>query len=578
MPCRSPSFSTPLTGTLPSNKSVGDYRSPTDAVDFASVRVVFRFASVTRPRKFRLRQRGRIRAASLLGATVITTVGAAGGLAASAAAPAGAAKQHGSPGCVVLPGHGITWPARSWVTCIAGSIAQSSPTVADWSGMTIVAIGDESGELHLFNAATGHELPGWPKRLAAPPGAAVAIESSPTIAFLDGPSKPPSIIVGAASTWVKNTAREVEAFRLSGAVRFVFHVGAAPGTAVGVISTPAVGNLTASRQQDIVFGSWDHYIYALTPGGRLLPGFPINNADTIWSSPALYRVPGTLGDSIFLGSDAHGWHGCIGGWISDYRYFDQAPHLVWRHCVGQTIWSSPAVGVINSSGRAAVVVGTGFYWQPFPPATYKLFAYYANNGARVPGWPVTTSGPSLGSPAIGTINATGEPAVVETSWVCAGRTNASCLTPYASTVTAWNGHGRQLWSDRLSEPTDFASPVLAPLQTGAWNDVLVGSGAGLYAISGETGAYLFGTSFAGEAIDPGCRVFNAVAVTDVLGAGPGAGWSVIEACGGPAAFDYPGKVVSYPLPVTPTVQPAWPMFHENPAHDGVSAELLVRQS
>jgi hypothetical protein len=499
----------------------------------------------------------------LLAAIAVST-----GVASAVAPPAGASTP-GQRGCSVLQGQGITWPSASWVTCLAGSIAQSSPTLANWNGMTIVAVGDESGVLHVLDAATGQELPGWPRRLAAPAGATVAIEGSPTIAFLDGPNRPPSIIVGAASTWVDNSAREVEAFRLDGDVRFCFHVGAAPGTAVGVISTPAVGSLTASSQPDIVFGSWDHYLYALTPAGRLLPGFPINNADTIWSSPALYRVPGTRGDSIFIGGDAHGWHGCWGGWLTDYRYLAGQPRIVWQHCENQTIWSSPAVGVLNASGRAVVVVGTGFYYQPFPSATYELLAYYADDGAPVPGWPVRTSGPSLGSPAIGVINGSGAPAVVDTSWVCDSSTNASCLSSGVSTVTAWSGTGRRLWSEQLHGPTDFASPVLAPLQAEWWNDVLIGSGAGLYAISGATGTFLFGTSFADDPIDPSCRVFNAVAVADVLGTGAGAGWSVIEACGGPAAFDYPAKIVSYRLPVTPDVPPAWPMFHQNPAHDGV---------
>jgi hypothetical protein len=226
--------------------------------------------------------------------------------------------------------------------------------------------------------------------------------------------------------------------------------------------------------------------------------------------------------------------------------------------------------VINSSGRAAVVVGTGFYYQPFRWGTYRLFAYYADNGAPVPGWPVRTSGPSLGSPAIGVINSSGTPAVVDTSWVCTGLTNSSCLASGVSRVTAWSGGGERLWSQVLTGPTDFASPVLVPLSGEPWNDVLVGSGAGLYPVSGATGDYLFGTSFVNQAIDPGCRVFSAVAVADVLGTGAGSGWSVIEACGGPAAFNYPAKIVSYRLPVTPETWPAWPMFHQDPAHDGVA--------
>jgi hypothetical protein len=547
----------------------GDKRPHMNATGMASVRVMARLASPSAPLGFCGLRHKWFRAVRLLAVITLVAFATTIGIGTSAMAPAGAVTPR-QTACSVLQGHGISWPKASWVTCLPGAVAQSSPTVADWQGMTIVAVGDESGRLNVFNAATGEELPGWPEKLAAPAGAAVAIESSPTIAFLDGPNKPPSIIVGAASTWVNNTAREVEAFQLSGAPRFIFHVRSAPGTAVGVISTPAVGSLTASGQQDIVFGSWDHHIYALTPAGRLLPGFPINNADTIWSSPALYRVPGTIGDSIFIGGDAHGRHGCRGGWITDYRYVGTAPTIVWQHCESQTIWSSPAVGVINSTGRAVVVVGTGFYWQPFPSGTYRMFAYYADNGAPVPGWPVKTSGPALGSPAIGIINSTGTPAVVETSWVCSGVTNASCLGSNTSMVTAWNGGGRRLWTDELRGPTTFSSPVLVPLQDGTSNDILIGSGAGLYAISGQTGAYLFGTSFAGEAIDPGCRVFNSVAVADVLGTGASTGWSVIEACGGPAAFNYTGRLVSYQIPTPPMVAPAWPMFHQNATHDGVA--------
>ena len=109
----------------------------------------------------------------------------------------------------------------------AGYVTQSSPTTATYNGQTIVAIGcAENGYVYLMDAETGHELPGWPQRMADPGGKPIAIESSPTIAFLDGVKRPPSIIVGSASTWVKSTVGEVEAFLLcGGARRFVFGVG-----------------------------------------------------------------------------------------------------------------------------------------------------------------------------------------------------------------------------------------------------------------------------------------------------------------------------------------------------------------
>ncbi|MGA8295815.1 MAG: hypothetical protein WB770_02105 [Acidimicrobiales bacterium] len=469
----------------------------------------------------------------------------------------------------------MSWPAAEWVRCVPGAIAQSSPTVASYDGMTILAVGDESGMVHVLNARTGSELPGWPQAMAAPSGTTAAIEGSPAIAFLNGPNDPPSIVVGSASEWVPNSAREVEAFTFSGSVKWIFHVGAAPGTRVGVFSTPAIGSLSGGAQQDVVFGSWDHRIYALSPSGRLLPGFPINTADTVWSSPALYKVPGTAGgDSIFIGGDASGLDGCRGGWISDYHYGDKTPQLVWRHCEAQTIFSSPAIGVINSTGRAAVVVGTGFYEQPLPSATAKLFAYYASDGARVPGWPVTTPGPSVGSPAIGVINGSGRPAVVETSWSCGNSTLPSCWTSNVSEISAWSGSGHELWVTGLRGARDFSSPILFPLTSGGtWNDVLVGSRSGLYAIDGATGKYLFGTTATSQdsSINFSCPVFNSVAIADVVESAAASSWNVFEACGGPAELKRPGEIVSYKLELAaPTADPAWPMFREDSLHDGVA--------
>jgi hypothetical protein len=483
----------------------------------------------------------------------------------------------------------VTWPAPQWVSRTAtgadlGYVAQSSPTAATFAGRSIVAVGAENGYVYVTDAATGAELPGWPEKMAAPAGQSIAIESSPTIAWLDGPGKPPSIVVGSGSTWVPNSVGEVEAFRLDGAERWAFRVGAAPGTAIGVISSPAVGDLTGNGAQDVVFGSWDHNIYALNSAGNVLPGFPYNNADTIWSSPSLYRLPGHKGDDIFLGSDASGRifslaggsQRCVGGFVGDYRYVAGTVVREWFHCENQSIWSSPVVGVIGSSHRPVVVVGTSFYEQPFPSDTDKVFAYYADSGAAVPGWPVTTVGPALGSPAIGVIDGSGQPAVVETSWVCAGPKQPDCFAGNRSEVYAWNGSGGLIWSHTLMGPTDLGSPVLVPLQGHTTDDVLVGSPNGLYPLDGATGAYLFGTNGTNQfaAINPGCRVFNSVAVADLPGTGPRAGWHVFEACGGPRAFQSVGELASYRLPVQPSTAAAWPMFRGSPEHDGVAFASL----
>lgn len=478
--------------------------------------------------------------------------------------------------CSVPVAKGVSFPAATWQTCFGGSVAESSPSVATYDGTTILAVGDEEGYVHVINAATGKELPGWPQRMKDPGGGSVAIEGSPAIGFLNGPKAPPSIVVGTGSRFVANTQREVEAFTLRGKVRWLFHVGQAAGTAPGVLSSPAIGSLTGSTQQDVVFGAWDHNIYALGPDGKLLPGFPVNTADTIWSSPALYQLPGMPGDTIFIGGDASGLNGCVGGWISAYHDTDGRVDLIWRHCEDQTIWSSPAVGVINSTGRAVVVVGTGFYEQPFTPATNKLFAFYADNGEPVPGWPVTTPGPAINAPAIGEINATGAPAVVESTWACDGGTIPSCLSTNASNVSAWSGNGQLLWTTPLRGSTVFSSPILAPLSpVQPWNDVLVGSPYGLYAIDGSTGHYMFGTTNTVQhsAINFTCRVDNSAAFSQVENDGADDGWYVFEACGGPEEFHHIGEIVGYHIDFTPALSvAAWPMFHQNAEHLGVAIQ------
>ena len=362
----------------------------------------------------------------------------------------------------------VSFPTPTWTDTV-GPIALSSPTIATIDGVSAVIFGSESGYLYVVNALTGKNLPGWPEPVDIAPGVPTAVESSPTVAYLDGPKQSPSIIVGAGSTYIADQEGGVIAFNANGTVRFKFLSRAVfeewPGTSGGnyrnsVFSTPAVGDLTGDGQLDIVFGSYDHRLYALDSEGNLLPGFPIDTQDTIWSSPALFHVRGKpLADDIFIGGDASGDHGCYGGFVYDFTITKRGPKTEWRHCEQQTIWSSPAVGVINSSGQPAVVVGTGFGWKPpYKPGTDRVYAYYAATGRRVPGWPVKTAGPTFGSPAIGVLAGQTTPSVVDTSWCLSCTPSGS-----ESMVYAWNGSGQQIWSQTLGGPNDFSSPVLVDL-------------------------------------------------------------------------------------------------------------------
>lgn len=469
----------------------------------------------------------------------------------------------------------ITFPAPTWTDAV-GPIAISSPTVATINGVDVVMFGSEDGYLYVVNAATGAPMPGWPQPVDITPGVPTAIESTPTLAYVHGPNRPPLIIVGAGSTYVAHQQGGLMAFSVTGQVRFRFHTmdifnewsgGAAPdGYDEGVIATPVVGDITGNGQQDIVFGSWDHRLYALNPSGKLVPGFPIDTQDTIWSSAALFHVRGKRQRlDIFVGGDASGLYHCHGGFIYDVTYTRHQPRIVWKHCENQTIWSSPAVGVITADGRPSVVVGTGFgETPPYRSGSYRLFAFSAKRGRALPGWPVTTTGPTFGSPAIGTLPGSTLPDVVDVSW-CTACTGVAQGT---SVVHAWSGTGALLWSQQLAGGQDFSSPIIADLLGNGNNDVLVGSSTGLYPLDGATGQYLFGTAL-GESLT-NCSIQDAPAIADIPGTGPGTGWRLFVVCGGPHQITPSGRLLSYPLPYAPLNPPPWPMWRGNPTHNGVA--------
>jgi hypothetical protein len=455
-----------------------------------------------------------------------------------------------------------------------GSVWMSSPVVATIDGVKAVILATLSGEIYVVNAKSGRELPGWPQWVHINSSTPTAVDSSPAVAYLDGPDRPPSIIVGAGSLWRKNQQGGLEVFYSTGKVRFVFQTKRTfnPwGTGADIYSdpvfaTPAVGDITGSGQLDIVFGSYDHYIYALKPNGQLVPGFPIQRADTIWSSPTLADTSHTGRDDIFMGGDSSGLLGCVGGWIVDYRYIGSGPRLVWQRCVGETVWSSPTIGILNKTGRPAVVVGTSFYGGYKGAAMNEVFAVYANNGQNLPGWPVTAHGSTFGSPAIGRID--GQLAVVSTS--C-----AQCLSGPA-VVTAWNGSGHQIWSSVFDPKSSVtSSPVLVDLTSSdtTGDDVLVGSGNGLFVVAGNTGKVLNINGSSEPALKSGCDTPSSSAVSYVPGA-PGSGWMLYFACGGPTI---PATLIAYPLPVAPSAStpPAWPEWRANPDRTGIADPLSV---
>ncbi len=496
----------------------------------------------------------------------------AAGLLAACAALVGRSSAPGASATTPRSAAASTVATEIWSASIGSNVELSSPTYGTIGGVRVVAAGSLDGRVYLFDALTGAAMPGWAGGRPAvmrPGEAPSAIDSSPTIAYLDGPAKPPSIVVGVGSQSVRNQDGGVIAWNASGSVRFVFHTkhtfdqwsGETGRYDNSVFATPAVGPVQGSGQQDIVFGSFDHYIYALGPRGGLLPGFPIQRADTIWSSAALVDTTRSGRDDIIMGGDAAGYRSpsgepCYGGWVTDYRYVPsaRAPRLVWERCMGQSIWSSPAVGVLNGTGRLAVVVGTSFNSvYRSDAATNELFAFYASDGAPVPGWPVRTVGPSFGSPVIARLTPGGSPVVVSTS--C-----ASCMGGPAE-VAEWTGAGRPVWSRAVTPRYEMlSSPAVANVTGEGGEEVLVGITSGVYILDGASGRF----AYSGPLAD-GCRVDNTPAVFQVPRSDRvPSGWELVLSCTKRGA----ASVDAFALAHAPDQTPSWPQWRANGDHSG----------
>ncbi|MEQ8840642.1 MAG: S-layer homology domain-containing protein [Acidimicrobiales bacterium] len=401
---------------------------------------------------------------------------------------------------------------KEWALLIDGWNRSSSPVIADIDGdkENEIVFGHQDGTLRAYE---GDGTLKW--ATAAVPSLAsgcrgqsgsTAIDSSPAVADIDGDGVP-EVIVGVGSTWARNQNGGVIAFNGRTGARewgtalardtgdVWANSGSPDGWCEGVFSTPAIGDVDGDGHLDVVFAGFDFNIWAVNRFGQPLSGFPFDNDDSVWSSAALFDSDGDGDMEIFIGGDSTpgGYYDHLGG---VFRALDWTPGGVvnlWNAEANEVFHSSPAIGDINNDGIPEAVIATGNNWHTVcgngnslcragdGSDHSKVFAFQLHNGSPVPGFPVSTGGTVIGSPAIGDLDNDGDLEVVVGS--------------EDQHVYAWNGDGSVDWRVRpdfghLGTGRMQGSPIIADLDGDGGQDVAIGGEKGIALLDGMNGASL----------------------------------------------------------------------------------------
>lgn len=271
--------------------------------------------------------------------------------------------------------------------------------------------------------------------------------------------------------------------------------GGPDGHSDGILSSPAIGDITGDGVPEIIYGANDQRVYAKSIDGKDLAGWPQWILDTVWASPSIADIDGDGINEAVIGVDAHFYRGPPrftedGG---DLYVFKGNGDILWRASQDEIFQSSTAVADLNGDGKPEIAAGTGTFYGNIGRVNAtgervgQYFTVWKNNGDIL--WRTPLPERVFGSPAIGDITGDGKPEVV------VGALDGKVYAFDGATGRIiWSSLARDIFNNQFLPNPQVFSPVLGDFTGNGVDDVFIAIGWDVAVMRGSTGELLTGTS------------------------------------------------------------------------------------